>query len=223
MPWRLAALAPLVVAVAAIVWFLPFLTRDREQIVATPQPPPLFIATPIQLLLGGTACAYPVHIDATTDVARLRAARYSDAEAAHLTVTVAGPGYRATARFRDYADGSALNVPLLDPPRPLNAKLCVENGGPTAGLIGGSAEARTRGRTIGTVDGAESEAVPIVTLLRKQPASLAGRFGDVAAHAAAVGPGWVPAPLFGVLALLVALGLPAGLAAALRHAPDDQA
>jgi hypothetical protein len=218
MPWRVALLAPLVVAVAAVVCFLPFLTRDREVVEATPQAPALFTASPIVVLLGPNwrVCTAPVPVTKDTDVARLRAGRYKGYAAAQFEVTVDGPGYHAGRAFADYPDNGVLDVPLQDPRQPLDAKLCVENLGPVAGLLAGSGEGRTWGRLHTTDGGKPSNVRLVLSLLQDRPASVAGRLGIVLRHAAAVQP--APAPVLAILAVLAALGLPAGVALALRRA-----
>jgi hypothetical protein len=216
MPWRSALVAPAVIVLVAAVLFVPFLATDREQIVSTPQPPPLFNASPIGMLLGTRVCANPVPIDASTDVARLRAARFGDAVTpAVLAVSVTAPGYRVSKRFSDYEDGAALDLPLPDPPRALDAELCIENWGPKAAIVGGSAETRTHGRMTATVDGKPSASVPILSLIHEPPASLASRTSDLFDRAGTVGP--VSGGVLGVLALLVVLGIPVALTLALRR------
>lgn len=224
MPWRAALLAPALVVVVAVACFVPFLTQEREVVAATPQPPPLFEAAPVELLLGSQVCTAPLDLDRDTDVVRLTAGRYDSGTPARLRVEVTAPGgYRAERKFEEYADGQPLSLPLPDPPRPVTGRLCVENEGPSAGLLAGTREGRSRGRLATTVAGAPSDTELVVTLLERRPASLASRAGEVADHAAALKPGWVGRGLLWALAGLVAVGCPLLLLVALRRAPRDQA
>ena len=225
MSWRIAALAPLLVAVVALVFFVPALTREREVFVATPQPPPLFQSAPVNLPIGPPgACTGPLRIDESTDIARLRARPYPDAVRAVLVVSATAPGYTARKVFSDYADDAALDLPLPDPTRPIdNARLCVVDGGPSAGRVQGSTEPRTFGRLTTTNSGKPYDVNLVVTLLASHPASVASRLGDVLRHASAYAPGFARPGLLGALAVLVGLGAPFGAFVALRRAPVDQA
>lgn len=217
MPWRTALLAPLVVVIAALVWFLPALTRDREVIAASPQPPPLFHTAPIELLLSKRVCSSPVAIDRHTDVARMFGARYAEGPPAHFEITVTAPGYRVARSITGYADGGPLDVPLPDPPRPLDAEICVENVGNVAGMVVGSAEPRTWGRAQTKIPDRAQDRRLVIRLLSEPPASVASRLGSLVDHAASLTPGFAPPGVLVVLALLVVLGLPAGAALALRR------
>jgi hypothetical protein len=220
MPWRIALLAPLVVAIAALAGFLPFLTREREVVVATPQPPPLFQPAPITLLLGAEVCPGPLRIDGGADVVRVVGERFSEGDATVLHVAVSGPGYAAARTYRDYAPGQALDVALPRPPRPLAAKLCVANYGDRAGLVQGNGEGRGQGALTTTLNGRPSPVSLVVTLLRERRQSVLARLGETFRHAAALQPGFAPAGVLWVLAVLVLLGVPAAVTVALRRAPS---
>lgn len=216
MPWRTVALAPLVVVLVAAICFVPALTRQREVIEATPQPPPLFTAVPIELLLGREVCSSPILMDAHTDVARVIGLRYADGPPTTFLISVRAPGYSVSKRLTGYADGGALDLALPDPPRPVDAELCVQNYGDVAGMVAGSAEPRTWGRTQSVINGQPGDRRLVLTLLREPPSSLAGRLGDVAGHVAALKPGFAPPAVLLILAALVVVGLPVGAALALR-------
>jgi hypothetical protein len=221
-PWRIALLAPLLVALVAGVFLVPSAVRERAVLVATPQPPPLFEATTLELEgHGGRACAAPVPIQRDTDVARVIAGRSPSAGRTPLRVIVRAPDYEAERTFRNYGNGQALDLPLPDPPRPLEAELCVENPGTGDGLVYASSEARTFGRLTTEVDGEPSEANILISLLEREPATLWERRGAIVRQAAELAPSFAPAWLLWALTALVVAGVPAGVLLALRHAPPD--
>jgi hypothetical protein len=221
-PWRVALLAPLLVTLVAGAFFVPFLSREREVLVATPQPPPLFEATTIELEAhGGSACAAPIPLQRDTDVARVTAGRSRAAGLTPLRVVVHAPGYSAERTFSMYRNGQALDVPLPDPPRPVDAELCVENAGRGDGLVYASTEERTVGRLRTEVDGKPSDANILVSLLARDRATLWQRRSEIVRGAAGLAPSFAPAWLLWALAALVVAGVPAGVALALRLAPPD--
>jgi len=221
-PWRLALLAPLLVAVLAAVLFVPYLRSGREVVVATPQPPPLFQAVSIQLAGGEQACAAPVPLSREADVARITAQREPGAPAAPLRVSVSAPGYSAARTFTGYADHQALDLALPDPPRPQDARLCVQDAGSGGAALVGSREPRTLGLLETTVRGKPYDVNLVVSLLERGKASLWSRRSAILRHAATIGPSFAPAWLLAILAVLVAAGVPALVTLALRLAPDDQ-
>jgi hypothetical protein len=220
-PWRFALLSPLLVAVLAAVLFVPYLRTERDVVVASPQPPPLFQAVSIQLAGGERACAAPVPLSRAADIARFVAQREPDAPATPLRVTVTAPGYTATRTFSDYADHEALDVPLPDPPRAEDGQLCVQDAGTGTARLVGSREPRTFGRLKTTVRGRPYDVNLVLSLHAREPASLWSRRAAIVRAAADIAPGFAPAWLLWIVGVLVVAGIPALVALALRLAPDD--
>jgi hypothetical protein len=219
MPWRVALLAPLVVALVSVVVFAPLVREEHEVLVATPQPPPLFETAIIELERGELACAGPVPLSRETDLARVVAARPAAAAPTPLRVTVRASGYEAGRLFAGYTNGQALDVPLPDPPRPVDGEICVQNAGGGDGLLYASGEERTVGRLSTEVRGRPSETNLLVSLLARDRASLWDRRGAIGRGAAGLGPSFAPEWVIGALAALVLTAVPTGVMLALRRTP----
>ena len=222
MPWRIALLVPVVVALVALAVFVPYLRREREVVVATPQPPPLFLATSIVLGPGQRACAAPVPLSRDADVARIVSALAPGTPAPALRVDVTAPGYAAGRTFAVYRPDAALELPLPDPPAAVDGWLCVRNLGGSRAQLAAAREERTLGRLRTTVRGRPYDANLQVSLLASRPASLWQRRAAILRGAAAIGPSFAPAWLLWTLALLVVVGVPALVAGALRFAPPGR-
>src|SRR5215212_10406000 len=83
--------------IGAVLW-LPWMTKERTVVAATPVPPPLFGITPAPLKGGSTACLQDVTFSPETQVAEIGVATGGKA-GPPLEITAAAPGYNATARI----------------------------------------------------------------------------------------------------------------------------
>jgi hypothetical protein len=205
---RLALATGLVLLVAAaLVWGVPYLTRDRHYYATTPQPKPLFTATLVPLRPGQRACLDRAVVDQYSQQARLLVYTHGQ-PAVPLELSLTGDGYRAAARVAaTYADSRPIQVAVRPPAHPVEVTICVRNAGARRMALFASDD-RTRSRSQDRVDGRpvtpNFDVVfterPPVSILQRLPASLqrasAFRFFGVA-----------PATLWPLL-VLFALGVP---------------
>lgn len=216
MPWRPVLLGLLVCAVGAAVLFVPFLTRERTVVAATPNPPPIFDVVPLVLEPGQALCVAGVVVPPDAQLARVRAT------AAGGTLRLrafSGGGWRseATVPVRPTTD-----VPLTAPRTTQTAEVCLDNAGARPFTLASTEEPRTASRTVTRRDAEMLEEDVTLLLLEREPASLASRLGTLAERASAFKPGLVSPGLLLALGALLLLGLPLGALLALRVEARDR-
>lgn len=210
---RLAAAIGLVLlAVAAAVWGVPYLTRDRDTVAVTPQPDPLLRVATIPLRGGQRACMDRAVLDAHSEQARLRVGTYGHG-AVPLELTIRGSGYRdAVAVPADYADSQLLRVGVDPPPRPTEVTICIENRGEHKVALYASDD-RTNSRSTVRVDGRAVDPDFGIAFYEREPHSLASQLPANLQRASAFRPLVTPAVLWVLLALTV-VGVPLAVLAA---------
>ncbi len=205
--------AAVVVAVATIVVGLAvavpgYLTRQRDYVAVTPQPPTAAIPTALALPGHGRACMNLVALDRHSDQARLQAST-PERRAMPLQLTVTGPGYRAQGSIpARYAAGQTLAVALRPPPRSLVATACVRNLGRERIYLA-AVNDRSRSRSGVFVNGTPSAEGFVLTFYERRPASILIRLPVSLQRMDVLRPGVVvPATLWLLFALFV-VGVPA--------------
>ena len=193
--------------VAALVWAVPFVTREQEYTAATPQPEPLFTTATLPLSGGEQACVEGAVVDPHSEVARLRVA---EGGPVRLELTLRGSGHSATAEFS--ADGP-VSVPVEPPREAVAATICIRNLGERHVELAASDD-RTNARRPVTVDGRGYPQNFVITFSEREPRSLAAGLPTSLVRASAFRP-VSPALLWPLLALF-ALGVPLGVLYALR-------
>jgi len=226
----LAAVAGLMVC--ALAWFVPFLTQQREVVVSTPGLTGLFERTEVPLRPGRPACVVGVRLTPDARVARVRVK--AGPRAARVRVTASAPGY-ASASTAVAGPGERLVAAPLEPiARDAVGRVCVAAPAGARGLaIIGTREARSQVAATTELGGRAAEGLDLeLALLSGERRSYLERAGEVLDNVSALTGRLVPAWLLWVLALLVALGIPAAALAALvqeaartrnsldRHGPD---
>jgi hypothetical protein len=204
--------AGLALLIAFVAWFLPYLTRDREDISSVPVPPPFFVQEKVALNPGSEACLSDVAFDTDSEIVELTALAARRPTPA-LTVVADAPGYRRIAAVKaGYAPPVVLKAPLDPPERSVIGTLCIRNRGERRVALLGTTDVRTVvARPTTRIDG--KEVVPDITvrLLSAEGGSVLERAGEMVDRAAAFKPGLFGAPAFLWLVLvLVAVGVPAG-------------
>lgn len=208
MPRAALALAVGLMLVGAAIWFVPYLTDEREVPVSTPGTAPLFLNPAlIEIREDERACATDVLLDPDADLARFRVGTYRE-PGAPLEVTLSGPGYRERAAVPGgYPDNAVIDVPVEGPPRELIGRACIENVGEDLMGLYATQEVRTQSRIEVTVDGESSELDLALAFYEEEPQSIAARLPAIMSAATVfrpIGP-WLAWPL---LVLLLA-GIPA--------------
>jgi hypothetical protein len=205
--------AAVIVVVAAIVAGLAvaapgYLTRQRDYVAVTPQPPPLVPPASISVPGHDAACMDLVALDSHSEQARFQASTRGR-RAMPLELTLTGPGYRAQARVpARYADGETIAVPVRPPPRSLVATSCVRNLGRDLVSLAAVID-RSKSRSAVNVNGVPTPAGFVLTFYERRPTSILSRLGVSLRRMDVLRPGVVvPATLWLLLAAFVA-GMPA--------------
>jgi hypothetical protein len=201
---------------AALVWAVPYLTRDREYAAVTPQPDPLFVQSSIPLGGGEQACAEGIVLDPYSGVAHMRLATPGP-RPMPLVLTL---GYGATARIPPaYADHELVSVPVQAPPEAAETTICIRNLGPARVELAASDD-RTNARRRVEVDGQPVPQNFVIVFSEREPRTIAERLPVSLQRASAFRPLISPALLWPLLALFV-IGVPLGILAAFAWALRD--
>jgi hypothetical protein len=211
-PRTLAALgAGLGLLIACAAWFVPYLTREREDVSGVPVPPPFFAQERVGLKSGSEACLSEVAFDTNAEIVEFTALA-GRRPTPSLTVVAEGPSYRETATIEGgYAPASVLRARVDPPERSVIGTLCIGNRGKRRVALLGTTDARTVvARPITQIDGVEVVPDITVRLLSTDGGSVLERAGEMVDRAAAFKPGVFGAPVFlWLVLLLVAVGVPA--------------
>jgi hypothetical protein len=209
---RLPLLSGALIAIALLAWGIPWLTRERTDTTSTPTPPPFQSIAPIVLKPGQQACESLVALSPDTRVATVLAAKFTG-QGPPLRVTASAPGYRARADIAGGYRGLGSMQATLERPPPRNAigTICVRNAGHRPVPLQGTTEGRIQNRSATSVDGKVIPAKMTLLLTEAQPRSLADRPGQILERIAAFKPPIVGSVSLSILALLVLLGVPAGV------------
>ena len=216
-----AALAGLLLTLAAALAILvPAASTERVVFSSTPNPPPLFDLTPLELGPGRTACTRGIVLGTDAERLRMTVAARGGPDAVPLTLRLTGPRYGTTSTVRSYPPaGGLVEIEIPPAPRTLPATLCVTNGGMRPLTLNATTESRTASRTTTTLDGEPTPADPTIQLMRREPRSFASMLPTLFERAATFKPGFAGPWLFWTLAALLLLGLPLGVAVALAVEP----
>jgi hypothetical protein len=211
-PRTLAALgAGLGLLIACLAWFIPYLTRERENVSGVPVPPPFFAQERVGLKPGSEGCLSDVAFDTDAAIVEFTALA-GRRPTPPLTVVAQGPGYRAAATVEGgYSRPSVLRTAIDPPERSVLGTLCVRNRGKRQVILLGTTDPRTViARPITRIDGQEVVPDVSVRLLSTDSGTVLERAGEMVDRAAAFKPGLFGAPVFLWLVLmLVAIGVPA--------------
>lgn len=207
----LPALCGALIVLALLVWGIPWLTKDRPDVTATPTPPAFNTVTPIRLAPGSRACERSVAFSAQTRALTVLADK-QPGPTPPLRVTARAPGYRASAAIPGgYAGLAALTASVPAPPRSVLGEVCVENAGRRGVALQGTTEGRIQNRAVTSVDGRDTPVKMTLLLTEGVDRSLADRPGEILDRIAAYKPPFVGSVSLVILALIVLLGVPAGV------------
>jgi hypothetical protein len=202
------AAALLFLAVATVAVFIPYLTRERENVAGVPVPVPFGVEENIRLRPGAEVCLADVAMDPDTQIAEFTAVS-GRRVGPPLRVSAAGPGYRASGVSAGYSGREMVRVRLEPPTRSLFATFCVANGGRRKVDLVGTHEARTVSRPVASVNGREVAPDLSLRFLSEDSGSVLARMGSLIDRAAAFHPPVFEAPVLWLLLALVVLVLPA--------------
>jgi hypothetical protein len=172
---RRIAVATFAIALAAFaIAAIPFLTHDRDQPAAVPNPPPLKRVALDQVDPGGTLCMSEIAIEQRSQVARFQVGTFGK-PGPPLDVVITGAGYRAVAHARGgYADNATQSLPIAPPRDDLLVRACIRNqGNDKIALYAANDSSRSRARV--TVDGTSVRATPALAFYEARERSIAER------------------------------------------------
>jgi hypothetical protein len=201
--------AVVVLVLAAVGAFIPYLTRERETVSTVPVPPPFAVQENIRLQPDQEVCLDAVAMDVDSRLAEFTV--ISEARSAPaLQASASGPGYRATGQVdAGYGAPQTLRVPLEPPERSLLAEFCVVNqGGRKVDLLGAH-ESRTASRPVARVDGQEVPPDLTLRFLADDSGSVVERLGSMIDRMSAFHPPVLEKPLLWLMLGLLVLVLPA--------------
>lgn len=204
----------LVVLAAALLFWRPFLVREREVIESSPGPPALE-PSEVPLGPGSEACIDQITWTARSELARLGVVAAERSRP--LEVTASAGGWAARARVEVPPNVETVDIRLVPrPPREAEGRFCIRNAGAEPTALRARGLGRTTARPLLTIDGGEYPSDIVLTLRRAEPESLGGRLGEVVERATVLVPLSPWSAWLLIAALLVAV--PGGAFLALRGA-----
>jgi hypothetical protein len=221
-PALLAVLAGLIVLIiAALSWWRPFLTTARSYPAAIPQASPLYTIPFVDLKAGEQVCFDPAVMDTHSEVAVFRVNTF-ERPGSPIALTIAGSGYRFTARTPGgYPDSEVLHVPVRPPPHDLAVRICLRNeGARTIALFGDNDQTRAPFEV--TAAGKDSGISVQFAFYEREPVSIADRLSTTFDRMQVFRPGFLGPWLFWPLALVCVVLLPLGALWALWRSVVDE-
>jgi hypothetical protein len=211
-----------VVLVAAVAWWLPFLTQKHEVLDATPSPPGLFGSTVVSLKSGQTLCWSKLPLDGDVQVVGFVPVT-NGGPAPPLRLHLAAPGYSFSTRVPGgYPERQVLHVPVTGTPPAENGTLCVRPLGHGVGFFATN-EPRTLSRPDVAVGGQTVPGVDVVVQFsERNPRSLLQLPGTIATHAKVVAAPLLPHWLLWLLVVLPVLAVPLLVGFAIDRALPDR-
>jgi hypothetical protein len=195
--------------IALIAWFVPYLTRERQDVAGVPVPPPFLAQAPVVMRPGSEACMSDVAFGTDAELVELTTFKVPRPRPP-MEVVIKAPGYRETARLTGGTEPLTGLYARIDPPeRSAIGTLCVRNRGDRRVALLGTTDARTgTGRPVTRIGGEEVPDIS-VRLLAVNSGSVLERLGQLVDRAAAFKPGVFGLPPLLWLMLLTAIALPA--------------
>ena len=216
--------ATLGVVIAAVVLLLDWSGKERERIVAVPQPSPLQTTPVIPVKPERSVCVRGATLVPEGEIAMVRVGTRRK-PAVPMTATVTGPGgYRSQDSIDDsWQDNDLLSFEFTPPPRPMHGEFCLRNDGERVVDVYAAVDAMT---IVDTFVG-DTPVGPNMQLAfrAEEPASLRSHAGELVERTTLFRPGIVVTPLMWAMFALVLLALTAGIGLAMWRAvgtPDDE-
>lgn len=201
--------ALLVLAVAAVAVFVPYLSREREAVAGVPVPSPFAVQENIRLAPDQEVCLDAVAIDVDSEIAEFSVISKTKS-GPPLRVSADAPGYRSAAEVDGgYVSPDTIRVPLEPPTRSLLAEFCVANRGKRKLELLAAHEPRTASRPVASVDGREVAPDLALRFLEEGSGSVGERMGSLIDRMSAFRPAVLEKPVLWLILALLVLVLPA--------------
>src|SRR4051794_3645099 len=212
---KTAAIAALALLLAALPFTaVPFVTKKRQSIAASPSLSGFSVNKNVRVPGGERACVSPVPFDRPTQIVQLLVAPQKRAQPSPLEVTASGPGYLSTASLERWTPG-AVQFPIAAPRNYAEGRVCLLNRGRRSIELVGTDESRSQTFAATRVDGKPQTVDVSLMLLPARQQSLADHFGSLLRRASALTGGLAPPWLLWPIALVAVAVLPVGAVAAL--------
>jgi hypothetical protein len=203
--------AGLTLLVAAVLWFVPYLTREREAISSVPATAPVVAVDGVAVRPGEQACVDELAFDADSEIVELTALA-GKRPGPPLEVTAEADDYRGEASVEGGYDRPAvLRAPLQPPERSAIGALCIRNAGDRPVAFLATSDSRTSSLRSTTRVGGDPVAQDVsVRLLAAESGTVVDRADELVARAAAFKPRLLGTAVIWLVLLLVAAGVAAG-------------
>jgi hypothetical protein len=190
--------------IALFAWFVPYLTRERQDVAGVPVPLPFLAQTPVALKPGSEACLSDVAFGTDVDLVELMTF-HTPRPRPRMDVVLRAPGYREMAMLTGGDEPlTGLYARIAPPERSVIGTLCIRNRGDRRIQLLGTADARTAtGRPVTRIDGQDVAPDISVRLLSAGTGSLLERLDQLVDRVAAFKPGLLRAPLLLWLVILL--------------------
>ncbi|MGH2880964.1 MAG: hypothetical protein ACRDK4_15325 [Solirubrobacteraceae bacterium] len=220
LPTLATALAVVAIAVGALLWFRPYLTRSQTFPSAVPAPIALTATSPFVVAAGQRACMSSVTVEPSSAAAQFRVepAKPGSHRGPPLELLLTGTGYRSASHLPGGYRGGTVTLAVTPPAHSLPATVCFLDDGPETAVLTGSVEARTVSRLATTIAGTPVVGDISLMFLEGHTSSLLDRLGTAFTHASNLTDHLIPVWLIWTLAVLVALGVPCGISMAFYRA-----
>jgi hypothetical protein len=213
------------VLLGALAWFRPYLTRKQPSASSVPAPTALLVVSQFPVSAHREACMNSVAIEPDSRLAefQLHPAKLTPGGGPAVDLVLSGPGYRSVNHIPGGYPGGGVSLAITPPPHAVIGTACFINRGTTTLLLAGSTEPRTVSRSATVVAGRRVLGDIALAFSDNRPRSLLDRLGEIFGHASNLTDHLVPVWLIWILAVLVGLGVPCGIAAALYLALREDA
>jgi hypothetical protein len=203
--------AGLALLTAAVLWFVPYLTRDREAISSVPAPAPVVAVEGVDVPPHQRACIDEVALDTDSEIVELTALA-GKRPGPPLEVEAEAEGYRARTAVDGGYERSALLRARLEPPeRSAIGTLCIRNSGDRPVALLSTSDNRTSSlRSTTRVRGEPVAQDVSVRLLAAENGTVVDRADQLVERAAAFKPRLLGTAVIWLALLLVVGGVPAG-------------
>src|ERR1700739_922887 len=136
------------VILAALIWFVPYLTLQRPVITGVPAPAALAVLTEFAVSPGESACMGSVAVEpnARTVTFGVRPMKLSGS-GPPINVVLNATNYRAVGHLASGYPGGVATVAITPPPRNVIGSVCFVNVGKKKALLAGTDEARKMTRS----------------------------------------------------------------------------
>ncbi|HEY2603961.1 MAG TPA: hypothetical protein VGI67_20555 [Thermoleophilaceae bacterium] len=205
------ALALVLLAVVAVVKWVPWLDTRRDVELSSPTSPPLSIPPSLVTLKPGDRLCIPA-IDLGPSY---REAHLFVNKPSKFSFTVSAPGYRGTTFGSTPGDETPVALPVKPPPHDAIGTACVRNVGRHRFYLWGTVEPRTQARPVSFLNGKALPQDVALSFWSGKPTTVWEDASGAISRMSVLAP--VGTWFFWLLLVLVAIGVPAAVIYALAR------